>query len=317
MAIEFHCPYCTALIRVGDAAAGRQGVCPKCETRLVVPSPRRETVSETGSVADDPSEISGFDPEQLPSPVIQSRLRQRRTSRSPLLPLACGGILLLVTLGAWIFYDPTLLQEELTGEINASVVDSQRLSSRAIGGELVPESEEAYRDLAGSLTEVTGRVRSQWMVVEFSEAAGQVIVQLEVRRGQRLIRVSLSSTPGLQAFADAQSGRLDQLRREALAGEFSRLLDRWESKRQRDEPFEAWPEFRDSVGLTALSGGLGYHVVAVVGRQEHRCVFEADGALFFILPTTVGEFELIGRKMADGSIPFPANFTVSLPPPAP
>ena len=95
------------------------------------------------------------------------------------------------------------------------------------------------------------------------------------------------------------------------------MLDRWESKRQRDEPFEAWPEFRDSVGLTALSGGLGYHVVAVVGRQEHRCVFEADGALFFILPTTVGEFELIGRKMADGSIPFPANFTVSLPPPAP
>lgn len=37
MAIEFHCPYCTAVIRVPDALEGRTGRCPKCETRLIVP----------------------------------------------------------------------------------------------------------------------------------------------------------------------------------------------------------------------------------------------------------------------------------------
>jgi len=37
MPIEFQCPYCTASIRVPDQAAGKQGKCPKCETRLIVP----------------------------------------------------------------------------------------------------------------------------------------------------------------------------------------------------------------------------------------------------------------------------------------
>ncbi len=41
MAIQFNCPYCTATIKVGDEAAGKIGKCPKCETRLRVPVPRK------------------------------------------------------------------------------------------------------------------------------------------------------------------------------------------------------------------------------------------------------------------------------------
>ena len=37
MAIEFHCPYCTATIRVPDQFAGKAGRCPKCDTKLIVP----------------------------------------------------------------------------------------------------------------------------------------------------------------------------------------------------------------------------------------------------------------------------------------
>lgn len=37
MAIEFNCPYCTATIRVPDAYAGKQGRCPKCDTKLLIP----------------------------------------------------------------------------------------------------------------------------------------------------------------------------------------------------------------------------------------------------------------------------------------
>ena len=38
MAIQFNCPYCTAAIQVPDASAGKLGRCPKCETRLRIPS---------------------------------------------------------------------------------------------------------------------------------------------------------------------------------------------------------------------------------------------------------------------------------------
>lgn len=37
MAIEFLCPYCNAAIRVADAAAGKQGKCPACTKRVLVP----------------------------------------------------------------------------------------------------------------------------------------------------------------------------------------------------------------------------------------------------------------------------------------
>lgn len=37
MAIEFDCPYCTATLRVPDAAMGKAGTCPKCDSSLTVP----------------------------------------------------------------------------------------------------------------------------------------------------------------------------------------------------------------------------------------------------------------------------------------
>ena len=52
MAIEFDCPYCTATIRVPDAYGGKQGRCPKCDTRLLVPlvvRPGSTTVPDASS----------------------------------------------------------------------------------------------------------------------------------------------------------------------------------------------------------------------------------------------------------------------------
>lgn len=48
MAIEFHCPYCEAAIRVPDHAAGKRGRCPQCATRITIPksSAARRVVSE-------------------------------------------------------------------------------------------------------------------------------------------------------------------------------------------------------------------------------------------------------------------------------
>ncbi|MGD0901188.1 MAG: hypothetical protein ABR915_25445 [Thermoguttaceae bacterium] len=39
MAIEFRCPGCNRLLRVGESAAGKQAKCPQCETILLVPAP--------------------------------------------------------------------------------------------------------------------------------------------------------------------------------------------------------------------------------------------------------------------------------------
>ncbi|MCA9062167.1 MAG: hypothetical protein KDA96_03890 [Planctomycetaceae bacterium] len=55
MAIEFQCPYCTATIRVADQYAGRKGQCPKCQTKLLVPTLPGQT-SDLANGAPSPSE---------------------------------------------------------------------------------------------------------------------------------------------------------------------------------------------------------------------------------------------------------------------
>ena len=38
MAIQFSCPYCTASVKVPDSASGKLGACPKCATKIRIPS---------------------------------------------------------------------------------------------------------------------------------------------------------------------------------------------------------------------------------------------------------------------------------------
>ena len=68
------------------------------------------------------------------------------------------------------------------------------------------------------------------------------------------------------------------------------------------------------VGLSALVGGVGHHAMAQTGRQNLPCLYESGGALFFLVPASLGEFRLIGRRRADGSMPFPADFRVRIGP---
>lgn len=58
MAIEFHCPYCTATIRVPDEFSGKRGSCPKCSTRLIVPTIQPPPVQSTPDAV-GPTDASG------------------------------------------------------------------------------------------------------------------------------------------------------------------------------------------------------------------------------------------------------------------
>ncbi len=63
MAIEFHCPYCTATVRVGLEAAGKVGRCPKCDTRLRVPT--LDQIS--GKDRSVPAPVQHHEPDELTS----------------------------------------------------------------------------------------------------------------------------------------------------------------------------------------------------------------------------------------------------------
>ncbi len=327
MAIEFDCPYCTAAIRVDDAAAGKQGACPKCGTTLVVPRPTEvvqsppATAATAATAATESDVIPDIVPEMVPEfqsrpqASVSSRVRRRRHRRGGLLfPLACGGTLLLAITVAWFLNDPSRFRRSLVGELTASYAGAEVLMPRSIDPGLVEGHAELFSAMVESLKERTGRVRSNVMVVVFVESEGTLEVQIEPSQEYRLVRVALGQSEALRTFVESQANRLDGLRREDLTAELGKLVSAWHAARTADEVFDGWTGYRETVGLSALVGGVGHHAMAQTGRQNLPCLYESGGALFFLVPASLGEFRLIGRRRADGSMPFPADFRVRIGP---
>lgn len=320
MAIEFQCPYCTVMIRVGDDAAGKRGTCPKCETALVVPVLAAPDAATSSAEPVGPTDggdivIPELAPEFSTGPQasVASRVRRRRKTQGGLLfPLACGGLLLLAITVVWFLNDPSRFQGSLTGELTATIVESGSLEIRVIDRGLVSGAADTYAALAESLANRPGRVRSSVMLVTFGESDGQVSVRVEPGEGFRLVRVSLSAAPGLRDFIESEGPRLDRLRRDDLATHFSKLLAEWQTARDDDEAFDRWLSYRDTVGLATMVGGVGHHTIAVTGRQKLRCLFEGHGALYFLVPLKLNRFRLTGRRRSDGSVPFPAEYQISV-----
>ena len=316
MAIEFNCPYCTAVIRVGDTAVGKKGTCPKCDTAVVVPRPGVVSSTEPVSTATtSPDVVPDVVPEfeSRPEASVSSRVRRRRRKTGGLaFPLACGGLLLLAITVAWFLTDPSRFRGSLSGELTASYVTADVLEPRSIDPQLVQTRSEDFAALVESLGERPGRVRSNVMVVAFVELDGTIQVRVEPASEYRLVRVGLGQSEALQQFVETQSNRLEGLRREDLANSLGQLLTDWQAAHKDDEVFEDWTGFRETVGLTALVGGLGHHSMARTGRQNLRCLYEAGGALYFLVPASLGEFQLVGRVRDDGSVPFPADFSVRI-----
>ena len=127
-----------------------------------------------------------------------------------------------------------------------------------------------------------------------------------------MVGVARGQAAALGRFVESQSSRRDGLRRDDLAEELGKLVFAWHAARTADEPFDGWTSFRESVGLAALVGGVGHHATAQTGRQNLPCLYEAGGALVFLVPATLDDFRLIGRRRADGSMPFPADFRVRI-----
>lgn len=91
MTIEFHCPYCTATVRVGDEASGKIGRCPKCDTRVRIPALPTLTQGDpaTEIPAVSPPPVESRRTEDLPDPntvPAQSDASEPSTEASPSFP---------------------------------------------------------------------------------------------------------------------------------------------------------------------------------------------------------------------------------------
>lgn len=319
MAIEFSCPYCTVAVRVPDSAAGKMGRCPKCSTRLLVPNPARQSTeaappTQAAEAPVAPASVTEAEPSPLeptpapeelvgqgefpvvgaarPAPTASVASRVRRRQRSNRLVWVVPVVALLAFAGVVIWWtSPFAARLPLRGTLTATPLPSSELLSTEIPASYFGE-DETTKTLFDRLTSEPISLRSGLMRVEFRGGPKGVTVFVEAGTEAGLFRVDLSREVAVQRYLESHRATLEQARSSvetAAAEEFREAI------LNGDESSRDLSRFRDRLGLTALHGGFGHHIMAAVDGTLFPCVYqEAERSVIFALPVGTTQFQIVG-----------------------
>lgn len=334
MAIEFNCPYCTATIRVPDMYAGKQGKCPKCDTRLLVPNvplpnqqgsanpalPTSQPAIPTGAQGQTPigPEVpltdteTGFVVRPVTTSVVKSRRRQarRRPSRALVigLPVICFLILFAV-----IAITLTSNLPKLQGELSGRPLEGMMLPKSVIAWSDIGLTDDDRRSLQNALSTQPETLTSQIIVCRLSADDDGIVVTLSAQPESRWIAVDVSAEKPLAIWRRKEGVPLNRQRLDELsATAVSYAGDKLQKINGVQLAIDA-VAIRDKLALNAAGGPLSYAVQAVAGSTIYPCAAEdPDGTLYFCLPTSIQSFVVKGRKLAGGEIGFTGEYTVTI-----
>jgi hypothetical protein len=335
MAIQFNCPYCTAPIKVGDDAAGRIGKCPKCETKLRVPQPELPDsspvppVAEPGpplvaaphapaeSVPDAAWPVEVTEPSESSSPVpfplntsaetsYARQVRQRKQSSwaALLLPLLFGGVLVALAGGYWWYSRDTM-----TGPMNGERLAPGTLLQARIPAALAGTSRDLYLDAAKGLQVDPAVINSELLQVEFHGGPYGLETWLSAGPEADLVSVPVRENNLVARFNSKHAAELIAPRDTEMAAAAAKFISDWQNATRDGMELGNTRDFRDSLGLNSLLGGLGYHSAALIGNKYYPCVHEdEEGRLYFAVPRGTASFIVTERPIEGQDSVFPDEY---------
>jgi hypothetical protein len=334
MAIEFHCPYCTAVMRVADQFAGRPGRCPKCDSVVIVPDVRPPvlTSAEDQPVSEQATQVRSSKPFSPAVPSedsaadsglsfvapptrtsiarsLKKRRGRHRTRRVWLvgIPVIC----FLLLLGAIGWYVVTRLPA-LSGEIPAMIYSDNELPPVIISwSSAVDLTADQQATLQSELQMVPESFLSSQMTCRMNGVEDGIQVQLKTTDETNWYVVNANASPALVLWLRKNRDGLTAARNLKFQAAFQDYCRQKLLVLAGQAPSLDARRFRDSVGLEACCSGFGSVIEAVVHNRVVRCAYEdGTGRLFFCLPRGIVNFVLRGKTLADGSKPFAGEFQI-------
>lgn len=335
MAIEFHCPYCTAAVRVPDSAAGKNGRCPACQTLVRIPSVRppsqqppaptaQADVPQVSEQAAPPvhttAQASGFpavqtegSPFQLPHrpPAAASNYRKQRKQRKSraVLQLLLPVLLLAAGVGGVVAYlhwtKPTF-----EGSLNGARLATSTGFRTTLA---VPENSQAWKSLLEQLQTAPLQRRSNLLMIVFGSTGKELSIQIEPGTDAAFVSVPVLSHPDLAGHfqkieVDLEAARQGEIK-SAVASVGVALGN---PTNEEESPLF---QYRDDLTLNVLRRGLGRVLEAVVDGTSYPCVHEDDdGQLTFVVPRNAKALTLqVRNDVVEKSLfPLPVKLSVSV-----
>jgi hypothetical protein len=321
MAIEFDCPYCTATIRVPDAYGGKEGRCPRCDTRLLVPTvlrPGQSTAPGSESPTAPPiaaGAAPGTDDAFVirPAPPTSAIPRRTRARRRPSRALVIGiPVLCFLVLIGIIAVQLTSSLPELSGELVA-----QRMAEKTLPGIIVKWSEtglseEDQETLKKALETHPETLASQVLTCRLIGTEEGIQIKSTAGEDSAWYAVDTTSSKPLALWLKKERATLNALRlkqqHDALTAYCRDKLAQLSGETLVIDAVAV----RDDFAFNASGGPLSFVSEAVAGNLLVRCAQEdpSGAILYFCLPAATQVFEIRGRTFADQSKPFGGNYTV-------
>ena len=346
MAIQFSCPYCTASVKVPDSASGKLGACPKCGTKIRIPTMPIPPVAAPQaplappvmapfvmpappsapppSVSTDPFDFSNVaataeSAALVSTPAYSPASRKKPTPRQPMNPwvlIAIGvGVLVLAGVGVWQYIANLPVY---TGNVAGERVPSERpISVTLLWSDIgvppeTPPKVVAYfqrnqTSLDSTLYKIHLTASPQGLIIRFATTAESCLASADPQL-----------VPDVKALLDQNRASWDEARKLEL-NVSAKLLCENIVKAQLTGTRTEMTSFHDTVFLNALVRGLGRHCVAAAKGTNYPCVFEDEaGKLYFVVHKTVTEMTVLEKTSTKRMPLLPPDFRIwaSLPAPS-
>ncbi|HUG19704.1 MAG TPA: hypothetical protein VMM56_12040 [Planctomycetaceae bacterium] len=326
MPIEFSCPHCQAQIRVADGAGGKQGTCPQCRQKLVVPmtstrpAPAPETVQFRSAEPEPnvpvarpetvlPETFPTFEePQKTTSYARKLRQKKRRSAGSYLVPLICGGIL-FGTFYWYIFHSKPALKGTLEAVVLTRPVIAEGTITQA-GLSVDPEAFERVRE---SLEQQNFSLFDQHRLAEVELSANRagLVVRVRPTSAARIVGLTLSD-PELQKYVAAHAREFNDVRVQQIETSAEDFIRSWDGK--SDDQRKKLPNlgnYRADMALASMVSGFGYHVALWHGTTSYPCVgVGSAGEIYFCVPKNLDQLVMKGRQPTPESLLFPGEYTL-------
>ncbi len=199
----------------------------------------------------------------------------------------------------------------ISGDRTAEFVTTDDgLPPKQIAASLADVKTSIRKRVLGRFAEDSEWLRSSHAEVEFSAGNDGLVIRIVEGRATRFVRFRID--PGLREWYDANAEQLDDGHKTALSKSLTEFAKAWDISIRNQTGVDQIMRFRDTVGLSGCVYGLGYNVSARVDGKLYPCVYEDDGALYFLLPRATKKFQIVGFHSDGDPSDFPGEYSVTI-----
>ncbi len=248
------------------------------------------------------------------SPPVSNDSSKRRPQRgNPVLWGVIAVLVIVIGVGAFVFLKPAVKPNPLSGTLTGTRITKSKIQPAVVHRDwLEGIDEETVATVLKQMEKRKITLRSDTVVLVFQGAAEGIKVTATPGLHADLVAVDVSSHKALNAWQQKQGVKLGDRHQKELIRSAKSFVQEWAKAEAAGEKKLDFSGFHDSLGLAAMTSGLGAEAIAIVNRIPHSCVAEQQGLLYFLIPPGTEQFELQGREDSKGSFAFPGRFVVDI-----